>query len=603
MMSAAAGNNPQYAVAGVVAGAAVVLAAVPLTQAAVGAAVVYYGLTGADAAAFEIGLSVGLEYAIGTDTEQFTTQTLQVLGSVLNTPATIDTVTQALAAYGNGELYTAQTELDSSAAMWSVAGQALASAGESLYSDVQSIGNWFSGLLSVSQNANGTETLDVTNQNSNNNWTNSLLNITPDGSVSFGLINYISGTSQSDYYNPGSGISSADYSFSAPDASGTLTTEMVNFTNDTSQNWLYNPYANQTNEVWFYAGTDGSGQLEQIWYNYTDGTSQVALFGALPAQLVADGITSEITTFQNANGTGATLSWVYNYGNSGDGPSTVNYPGTGPLQEQTFVYSGPDGTGTNTGITNYNTNGTSTWYNLAPSASLTSVGVTEIIAQYSGDVPTAADAQFAIFNYTSGNSHLQEYNPNSGVSELIANYNSLNASGTATDTTLWWSGDGSQVQINGAAHGLGGVSTVTENWSGQYGSGNNGQETSAQIDFSNGWIYSYTYQYANGGTTPTQIRQTLQTPTGVDLPGSTFGPGPGYLPISGSGNYGYDGGGIAVLGINEASFGGYGLAAGVGSKSAGIDMIAQYDQSHGFAAAAAVLNANESRLRGLVWVM
>lgn len=78
---------------------------------------------------------------------------------------------QAFASYGSGELYNAQIEIDSSAAMWSSTGQALSSAGESLYNDIKSIGSYFPGLFSVNQNTNGTETIIINNENSSNNWT------------------------------------------------------------------------------------------------------------------------------------------------------------------------------------------------------------------------------------------------------------------------------------------------------------------------------------------------------------------------------------------------------------------------------------------------
>lgn len=481
--------------------------------------------------------------------------------------------------------------------MWSTAGQALATAGESLYTDLQSIGNWFSGLFSIGQNTNGSETLNITNQSSANNWTNSLINITTNGNVPFGLINYNNGTSQSDYYDPSSGVSEAAFSYTGLNDTGTLTSEMVNLTDGTSQNYLYNPSSGESEQVWFYSGLSLSGTLEQVMYNYTNGTSQLALLGDLPANLASKGITSEIQSWSGANGTGTLGAWVDNYGS---GQSTVSYPGTGSLQQQTFVYTGPNGTGTNTEIINYNTDGTSTWYYLTPPQNLTSQGVSEVIAKYAGVSPSTSPTQFAIFNYSSGKSHVQFYNPSAGVSELIQNYTGLTGTGTLMDSTAWLNNGTSQVTIEGAPHNLSGVTSVAENWSGQYGSGNNGQETSAVVNFSNGWKATFTYTYGNGGNTPTQVTQVLQTPNGAVLPGTTFGPGPSYPYISGASGYGYDGGGVAVLGIDEANFGGYGLVAGSSSKSAGIDVIAQYDQSHGFTAAAAQAEAARQQAAQLI---
>lgn len=558
-LPAAAKNNPEPALAGILAGETLV--ALPQTAAIVDATaqvlVAAAPFTGGASAAFAFGLPIGLEIAISTGFAAWTTDTIDALASELGSANTQAAILQGLAAYGQGELYNAQIELDSSAAMWSEAGQALASVGESLYSDLQSIGSWFPGLFSVDQNSNGTETLDVINKNSNNNWNNTLINITSNGNVAYGVINYTNGTSQADYYNPSS---------------------------------------NESEQIWNYSGTNLSGVIEQVTYDYTNGTSQIALLGDLPANLANAGITSDIEAWSGPNGTGTLESWVFNYTN---GQSSVNYPGSGSVTEQTFLFTGPNGTGTNTAIINYNNDGSSTWYILTPNQTLVSQGVTEVVAKYAGDSPTSP-TQFAIFNYSSGMSHYQLYNPTSGVTELLANYTNTFASGTVMDTTFWYTGGGSQVTINGPAHGLSGISQVVENWSGQYGSGNNGQETSAQVDWSNGWKAFYTYQYGNGGTTPTQIIQTLQTPTGTTLPNTTFGPGPSYPYISGAGQYGYDGGGIAVLRITEINIGGYGLAIGTGSKSAGIDVIAQYDRSHGFTAAAMEAEAARKEANQLI---
>jgi hypothetical protein len=226
-MSSTGSDNAEYAVAGVIAGAAVVLAAVPITEPIVVAAVAYYGLTGSAAAAFEIGISVGLEYAIATDTQKFVTTTLQALGTLLNTQATSSAINQAFASYGNGELYNAQIELDSSAAMWSAAGQALSSAGESLYNDIKSIGSYFPGLFSTNQNSNGTVNIIINNENPSNNWTTSELTLTQQQTISSALINYSNGTSQVDTYNPSSGVSEEITNYSSLNATGSVTGETL----------------------------------------------------------------------------------------------------------------------------------------------------------------------------------------------------------------------------------------------------------------------------------------------------------------------------------------------------------------------------------------
>ena len=134
---------------------------------------------------------------------------------------------QGFASYGNGELYNAQIELDSSAAMWSAAGQALSSAGESLYNDIKSIGSYFPGLFSTNQNSNGTVNIIINNENPSNNWTTSELTLTQQQTISSALVNYSNGTSQVDTYNPSSGVSEEITNYSSLNATGSVTGETL----------------------------------------------------------------------------------------------------------------------------------------------------------------------------------------------------------------------------------------------------------------------------------------------------------------------------------------------------------------------------------------
>lgn len=125
--SAAAGNEPGAALAGVLAGQALVALpqATALTDATVGVLVAASGFTGGASDAFALGLAVGAEQLIAQGAAKWTTDTISALASELGAADTQAAVMQAFATYGQGELYSAQIELDSSAAMWSTAGQAL----------------------------------------------------------------------------------------------------------------------------------------------------------------------------------------------------------------------------------------------------------------------------------------------------------------------------------------------------------------------------------------------------------------------------------------------------------------------------------------------
>lgn len=223
--SAAASVNPEAALAGVLAGQALV--ALPqttaITEAVIELLVAAGPFTGGAADVFALGLTVGAEYLISTGAAIWTADTINALASELGTANTQAAIMQGFAAYGQGELYNAQIEMDSSAAMWSAAGQALSSVGESLYNDIQSIGSYFPGLLSVSQNQNGTETIIINNENSSNNWTTSDLTFTQQQTVSSALVNYTNGTSQNDVYNPSPGVSEEISNYSGLNATGAIT--------------------------------------------------------------------------------------------------------------------------------------------------------------------------------------------------------------------------------------------------------------------------------------------------------------------------------------------------------------------------------------------
>lgn len=189
--SAAASANPEAAVAGVLAGQAIV--ALPqteaLTQATIKLLIAAGPFTGGAADAFALALAVGADYLIGTGVAIWTEDTINALAPELGTASTQTAIMQGFASYGNGELYNAQIELDSSAAMWSAAGQALSSAGESLYNDIKSIGSYFPGLFSTNQNSNGTVNIIINNENPSNNWTTSELTLTQQQTISSALVN------------------------------------------------------------------------------------------------------------------------------------------------------------------------------------------------------------------------------------------------------------------------------------------------------------------------------------------------------------------------------------------------------------------------------
>jgi hypothetical protein len=293
-LSAAASENPEAAVAGVIVGFAVTAAAAPLIASGVTTAVAASALTGTAAAAFEIGLTVATEVGISTGTGALTSTVLNALADALNTQATATAIGQAFAAYGNGEIENAQLEMQQADALINAAGQALSSVGESLYSDIKSIGTFLGSAFSVSPVGGSSEALLV-NAAGINGTTSLSQTISAASAFQSGLADETSGASV--LIVPSAAGSQLATDWSGANGGGTLTGEAIQ------------------------SVTSGGAAGDQIQINLGSGSNPTtAAVSDSNGNLISNYSLSGTANIQLANG-GSVV--------AGSGPTIVIDPGTG----------------------------------------------------------------------------------------------------------------------------------------------------------------------------------------------------------------------------------------------------------------------------------
>lgn len=222
-LAAAAEENPEVAVAGVIVGAALVTAAgTALAPEAFATAIAAAGYEGTTAALMELCAAVGAQAALNQAGQFLTAGVVAAVSSVVNS--------SAYTSYYQQEIDNAQVQMEASTALLDAAGEGLTAIGQSLSSNLESIGNAITNFFSIFPNGSGLETLTLGGGTSDGLVSlNSV--ISSAGQVASATIDASNGTSAVE--TPSSADSQITTNWTGANGTGTLTGETIQATTAT----------------------------------------------------------------------------------------------------------------------------------------------------------------------------------------------------------------------------------------------------------------------------------------------------------------------------------------------------------------------------------
>jgi hypothetical protein len=323
--------------------------------------------------------------------------------------------------------------------------------------------------------------------------------------------------------------------------SGTLNNETVDYTSGQSQLDVFTPSNTISELVTTYSGTNNTGIKINQTVDYADGQSQLDSFNP------SSTISQLVTTYSGTNDTGIKINQTVDYT---DGQSQLDsFNPSGTISQLVTTYSGLDDTGTKINQTVDYTDGQSQLDSFNPSGT-----ISQLVTTYSGLDDTGTKIN-QVVDYTDGQSQLVSFSPSSSISEMVTTYSGTNETGNILETLTDYS-NGSSAESVRESNG----SYETTDYSGPNGTG------------------TITGGYGHDDSVPHNDVPYDDAPhNDVPYDDVPYDDVP-YDDVPYDDNYSYD------------DFGGT-SGRSVGSASTDINVVGEYDLSHGFITAAAAADA------------